>query len=234
MSAAKLLLWAVILLVAFGGQAMATPVSQAAAPESAKAQVMIVGVAHLVARNDVHNSQFTDSPLSPKRQAQIADIIGRLVHFHPTKVLIEGAMENPVFAQRYSRYLNGTYALPANETFQFGFKLAKLAGNSTIYPIDTFGPTLLKSDSKIDAFLKSNFTSVNDTPADRAFIARSNALERNGTYLDLLRYLTPTTRSMRTRRSIACSTGWGVTPTMPGAPTYPNGMHETATSSRTF
>ncbi len=149
---------------------------------------MIVGVAHLVRRRDVHNSKFTDSPLSSKRQMQIADIVRRLDQFHPTKVLIEATMGSPVFTERYSRYLKGTYALPADETYQFGFKLAKLAGNLTIYPIDTFGPTLLNDNSRIDGFVKANIASVS-IPRVTHFEARGDALERNGTYLQLLRYL---------------------------------------------
>jgi len=196
MDVAKALLLALASFVALAGPATAAPASpapaaagsQATAPEPVKAQVMIVGVAHLVRRRDVHNSKFTDSPLSSKRQMQIADIVRRLDQFHPTKVLIEATMGNPVFTERYSRYLKGTYALPADETYQFGFKLAKLAGNLTIYPIDTFGPTLLNDNSRIEGFVKANIASVS-IPRVTHFEARGDALERNGTYLQLLRYL---------------------------------------------
>ncbi len=169
-----------VLLLVFAGVT-----SRAADTETS---VMVLGVAHLTAKNDVHNSVFKDSPLSPRRQKQIAEVVGRLARFHPTKVLVEAPMGNPVFAQRYAGYLQGSYALPANEIYQFGFKLAKLAGNATIYPIDTFGPTLLNDDSRIDAFLKANFNKVKDPTFD-AFLARQNLLERNGSYLDLLRYI---------------------------------------------
>jgi hypothetical protein len=162
--------------------------TQATAPKPARAQVMILGVAHFLSRRDVHNSKFTDSPLSSKRQSQIADIVRRLDQFHPTKVLIEVTMGNRVFTERYSRYLKGAYALPAGEPYQFGFKLAKLAGNRTIYPIDTSGPALLNDDSRIDAFLRLHFNSVN-YPLFDAYLARGNALEKYGTYLDVLRYL---------------------------------------------
>src|SRR5580704_13882963 len=113
------------------------------APNPVKAQVMIVGIAHLVARNDVHNSQFTDSPLTPKRQAEIAEVLERLGKFHPTKVLIEATAGDSTFAERYAAYLKGSYTLPADETYQFGFKLAAGAGNATVYPIDTWGPTII-------------------------------------------------------------------------------------------
>lgn len=157
-----------------------------------KAQIMIVGVAHLVAKRDVHNSVFTDSPLSPKRQAQIADIVTRLARFHPTKVLVEADFGDPKFAARYRDYLAGKYVLGANEVYQFGFKLAARAGNPTIYPIDTDGPQLYTEKSPgasvMAAYLNKHFTTVRD-PIFDAFLARSDALERNGTYLDLMRYL---------------------------------------------
>ncbi|MBV9973459.1 MAG: hypothetical protein JO135_09000, partial [Candidatus Eremiobacteraeota bacterium] len=49
-----------------------------------KAQLMIVGVSHLVARHDVHNSVFADSPLSQKRQGEIASVVNHLARFRPT------------------------------------------------------------------------------------------------------------------------------------------------------
>ena len=118
------------------------------AAETGTAKVMILGVAHLEAKHDVHNGVFEDSPLSPKRQAQIAEIILRLSRFHPTKVLIEEPMGNLASPDRYRRYLEGRFKLPGDETYQFGFKLAARAANRTIYPIDTFGPTLLNDDRR--------------------------------------------------------------------------------------
>ncbi|HEY5258083.1 MAG TPA: DUF5694 domain-containing protein [Candidatus Baltobacteraceae bacterium] len=153
---------------------------------------MILGVAHLIAKRDVHNSVFEDSPLSPTRQAQIAGIVLRLARFHPTKVLVEAPMDDPLVADQYRRYLAGRFALPGDELHQFGFRLAASAGDGAIYPIDTFGPHLVDdttpSGKRIDTYLKTAFTSVSDAPAD-AYTARMNSLELNGTYLDLLRYL---------------------------------------------
>lgn len=166
------------------------PVS--AAQSGGTAQVMIVGVAHLVAKRDVHNSVFEDSPLSPKRQAQIADIVNRLAAFHPTKVLVEATMGDPKYARQYRDFLASKFTLPANEVYQFGFKLAARAGNPTIYPIDTDGPQYIDenapSGKRIYAFLKANFTKVSDPTFDTQ-LAHEDALERDGTYLDLLRYL---------------------------------------------
>ena len=157
-----------------------------------KPQIMIVGVAHLVAKHDLHNSTFADSPLSAERQEQIRDIIARLARFQPTKVLVEEPFGDSIWNQRYEQYRAGKFALQANEVYQFGFRLAAACNNPAIYPIDTFGPTLIDDDSpdakRIDAYLTAHFASLPSAPFN-AFIARQDVLERTGTYLDVLRYL---------------------------------------------
>lgn len=153
---------------------------------------MILGVAHLVARRDIHNAKFTDSPLSAKRQAQIQAVVERLARFRPTKVLIEAPYGDPIWKGRYRRYLGGTFTLGADEVYQFGFRLAARAGNTSIYPIDTWGPAIVDDNSpdgrRIDAYLQTHFNAVKD-PVSAMYLARGDALERNGTYLDLLRFL---------------------------------------------
>jgi hypothetical protein len=160
--------------------------------DTARAQVMIVGVAHLVRKRDVHNSVFEDSPLSPKRQAQVADVVEHLARFHPTKVLIEESMGDTVFPSRYRHFRTGQFTLPPDEAYQFGFKLAARAGDSTIYPINAWGPTIISDSSdsgkRINEFLTANFSSVT-TPSFQSYLARLDTFERHGTYLDLLRYM---------------------------------------------
>jgi hypothetical protein len=156
------------------------------------AKVMILGVTHLVARHDIHNAVFQDSPLSAKRQAQIAEIVNRLARFHPNKVLVEADFGDPKYAREYRDYLAGRFHLGANEVYQFGFKLAARANDPTIYPIDTFGPQLFDDNSvagkRHKAYLMAHFNDLSDAPFN-AFVARSDAIERSGTYLDVLRYM---------------------------------------------
>ncbi len=176
--------------------------------QSRRADVMILGVAHLESKNDVYNSVFPDSPFSPKRQRQIEDIIRRLLRFHPTKVLVEAPMDDPKIANRYQQFLAGQYVLPANETYQFGFKLAAQAKNSIIYPVDTHGPTLIEEESAtgkrhaefIKAHFEAHFADA-ISPPFKELIARKSALELDGTYLDLLRYLN-TDAAIRANASI--------------------------------
>ncbi|MHB8461886.1 MAG: DUF5694 domain-containing protein [Vulcanimicrobiaceae bacterium] len=90
---------------------------------------MILGVSHLEARHDIHNSVFTDSPLSPKRQEQVAAVIDHLIRFHPTKVLIEASYGDSTWNKRYKDYLAHHLSLGPDEVYQFGFKLAARAGD---------------------------------------------------------------------------------------------------------
>jgi len=153
---------------------------------------MIVGVAHLVSRRDIHKIPSAGSPLSPERQAQIADVVAHLARFHPTKVLIEAPFGDPQYLDDYRRYLDGRFALGASEIYQYGFKLAARSGNTAIYPIDTWGPSIYDDDSpsgkRIDAYLQGHFNRVSDAEND-AFEKRDDRLEANGTYLEDLRYL---------------------------------------------
>ena len=162
------------------------------AGQTAKTQVMIVGVAHLLSKHDIHNSTYLDSPLSPKRQTQIDDVVARLARFRPTKVLIEAPFGDARYPNRYREYLAGRYTLTANEIYQYGFKLAARSGNRSIYPIDTWGPSLFDDNSpgtkQVDAYLNTHLKGVIDTEND-AYIARDDKIQRDGTYLDDLRYL---------------------------------------------
>lgn len=71
---------------------------------------MIVGVAHLVATNDLHNSRF-DDPMGAERPKQIAEFIGRLAAFNPTKVMIEQPFGDRKIQEKYQQYLKGTYQI---------------------------------------------------------------------------------------------------------------------------
>ena len=64
------------------------PVTNATNKSLMKAQVMVLGIYHFPAKNDVYNAAV-DNMLSKKRQAELADLIARLREFKPTKIIIE-------------------------------------------------------------------------------------------------------------------------------------------------
>jgi hypothetical protein len=184
-------------------------------------QIMIVGMAHFVARHDVHNSQFTDDPRSAKRQEQIAQIVDRLARFHPTKVVIERPDGDPKVIANYAAFVAGKFVLPPSEDYQIGFRLAHASNNPTIYPADTWGPLVLLNDNTAEvkrntAYLEKALPKVT-SPGFEAYLAKSNKLEQTGTYLDLLRFLN-TDEAIRDNASqYSAIAGLGAPPDSPGA-----------------
>ncbi|MFB3042277.1 MAG: DUF5694 domain-containing protein, partial [Candidatus Poribacteria bacterium] len=78
-----------------------------------------------------------DDVMTPKRQIEIKQLVGRLKKFKPTKVAVEHESEKDVELQTtYRSYLNGNYQLRRNETQQIGFRLAQQMGHRHIYPVD--------------------------------------------------------------------------------------------------
>jgi hypothetical protein len=188
---------------------------------NAPTQVMIVGMAHFVARHDIHNSQFNDDPRSPKRQEQIAQIVDRLARFHPTKVVIEDTNGDPKIIADYAAFVAGKFVLPPGEDYQIGFRLAHASNNPTIYPADTWGPQVLLNDNTAQvkrnvAYLQKALPRVT-SPGFEAYVAKSNELEQTGTYLDLLRFLN-TDEAIRANASLySVIAGLGAPPDSPGA-----------------
>ncbi|MHB8140786.1 MAG: DUF5694 domain-containing protein [Vulcanimicrobiaceae bacterium] len=178
-----------VLLACLALIAIAPPAANASALPS-KAQVMIVGVAHLVANRDVIKNTWGASALSPVMQSQIREVVARLAAFRPTKVMIEASADNPLYVKRYKDYLAGRYTLSANENDQYGYRLAALSHDSTIYPIDAFNfPFPYES---MVAWAQRHGQGGILTAADKAtawFINKDHALERRDLLLDDLIFL---------------------------------------------
>lgn len=160
---------------------------------SPKASVMIVGLAHFVAHNDLHNSQFGDVQ-NPAFQSQIKLVLSDLAAFHPTKVFIEGPYGDASIKDKYKRYLQGTYELGSNEIYQLGFRLAAISRNSDIYPIDTINnATAFPFDyDKVTTSASAHGQSpilAEERAHTAAFLARQDELEARGDLLSLLRFL---------------------------------------------
>lgn len=152
-----------------------------------KAQVMVLGMYHFTSKNNVYTPDV-DDVMSPKRQAEIADLVARLREFKPTKIAIEAAHSDVIQGERYAQYLAGKYTLSANERDQIGFRLAKESNNKQIYPIDSQTSfdleTLTKfaqqnGQTRIVQKATANFETLN-----REF----NELQRHATISELLRY----------------------------------------------
>jgi hypothetical protein len=114
-------------------QAPAGPASQA------KPEILIVGTYHMNnPGHDIFNNQ-ADDVLSPKRQAEMAELLAVLKRFRPTKIAIESIVFDDTRKKQYAEYLAGRHTLTRNEIEQVGFRLAKELGHADIYPVDYDG-----------------------------------------------------------------------------------------------
>ncbi|MGB7554813.1 MAG: DUF5694 domain-containing protein [Candidatus Korobacteraceae bacterium] len=141
--------------------------------------------------------------MSAKMQAQIAAVTQRLLKFAPNKVMIEAEYQNQTIRQQYQDYVAGKFALGPNENFQYGFRLAAMAGNKAIYPIDVQGFPF--EYEKLQAFAKAHgqesIMGAADSETFGKFQAGMDAAMRTGRLLDVLRFL-------NSREALRENEGW--------------------------
>ena len=161
-----------------------------AADTAQRIPIMIVGVTHLEAKNDLHNSPNIN-PLTPEHQREIKNLMQRLLAFKPTKVMIEQPYGDIRIQERYHQYLAGKFSLGANEVYQYGFRLAALVHNPDIYPIDTSKDYPFDYPGVQASAKKHSQTAVLDAAENSvaSLIKRSDELISHGSLLDVLRYV---------------------------------------------
>jgi len=114
-----------------------TAVTQTASQQ--RAEILILGTYHMAnPGRDIFNMS-ADDVLSPKRQAEIGELLEALKRFKPTKIAIESTVYEDRRPKQYADYLAGKYTLTRNEIDQIGFRLAKELGMMAIYPVDIDG-----------------------------------------------------------------------------------------------
>ena len=119
----------------------------------ARAEVLVLGVYHMNnPGHDIFNTR-ADDVLAPKRQAEMAHLIGVLKKFNPTKIAVEADSYDKRIPQRYADYLAGKYELTRNEIDQIGFRLAKELGHKSVYPVDADGEFQW---SRVNDFMKAH------------------------------------------------------------------------------
>jgi hypothetical protein len=104
-----------------------------------RAEVLVLGVYHMAnPGRDIFNTQ-ADDVLAPKRQAEMAALVGVLKKFRPTKIAVEADVYSDRIPKAYAEYVAGKHELTRNEIEQIGFRLARELGHKTVYPIDADG-----------------------------------------------------------------------------------------------
>lgn len=106
-----------------------------------RAQVMLLGTFHFHnPRLDAVKHEDLLDVLAPSGQAQVAELVGLLCRFRPTKVGVEHMAEAaPAVQAEYDAYRAGDFELTANEIHQVGFRVAARLGHQAVYPIDAKG-----------------------------------------------------------------------------------------------
>jgi len=149
-------------------------------------EVLILGSYHMAnPGRDLHNVE-ADDVLSARRQREIAELIGVLHRFRPTKVAVEVHVRDRTIAERYARYRAGGYQLTRNETDQIGLRLAKDLEHAAVHPVDEDGefPYLrLLNYAKANG-LQARFDSIQAAVA--AVVAADNEFLRGHTILEML------------------------------------------------
>jgi hypothetical protein len=117
-----------------------TPAGAATPPPPAK--VMLVGTFHFAnPGRDMVKSGVIDVT-TEANQAYLDGLATRLAAFQPTDVLVEcSPKDQGEYDAKFKDYVAGRFALPANENYQLGFRVAKAAGidGVTCFDEDTIG-----------------------------------------------------------------------------------------------
>ncbi len=117
----------------FAGTAMAQTAPTAEPP----VQVMVLGTYHFRAGGSDYVANQVDDHLSPRRQAEIVDVLDRLERYRPTKIVVELEPQHEAdFNARYARYRAGAESLGVNERDQIGMALAARLGHDRLYAAD--------------------------------------------------------------------------------------------------
>jgi hypothetical protein len=93
-------------------------------------QVAILGMFHMGESSDYRKAEM-DSPLTGKRQREIAEVVNKLAAFRPDKIFVENTPDtqefwNQVFEQYKKGRLPAESSVLVNEIFQIGIKTAAL------------------------------------------------------------------------------------------------------------
>lgn len=113
-----------------------------------RVEVLVLGTYHMAnPGRDIFNTQ-ADDVLSPKRQAEMAELVAVLKTFRPTKIAVERMAGDQRIEKDYAAYVAGTHQLTRNEIEQIGFRLAKELGHAKVHAVDADGefpyPRLVK------------------------------------------------------------------------------------------
>ena len=94
-----------------------------------KVNIALLGCLHFTASAEDVFKPVVDDMMGAKRQAEIDEVVRKLVDFRPSQICIERTVADQAEVDHSFRsFLAGTYDLEADEIDQLGFKTAKALG----------------------------------------------------------------------------------------------------------
>ena len=157
-------------------------------------RVMVLGMFHFAdAGLDAYQPKHQVDILSPGRQREVELLVERLARFRPTRVALEVTSDDlPAINQRYREYLAGSFALPPNEIYQIGFRLARAMGHGEVYGIDAMGREYETAEEGRAQITELGQESLVHTPWDDRFkklYEHDDELKTRLPLVDYLRYI---------------------------------------------
>jgi hypothetical protein len=125
---------------------------------AAKIQVLVVGAEHL---SQLYNKQPESDVFSPKKQAELAQVLQQLARFRPDAIMLEREpKEQGQLDSLYTLYQRGSLQLNTlptgrSESYQLGFALARQLGLPSPKAVDYYAATsqsLLSTGTNIGAY----------------------------------------------------------------------------------
>ncbi len=112
-----------------------------------KAKVLVLGTFHMAEHEGLD---------SPKRQAEIEELVSALEKYKPTKIAVEMVPgDSESYNEEYKQYKLGNDQLGRNEIYQVAFRLGASLGHEQIYPTDWMGEADM-SYGEMDGWLREN------------------------------------------------------------------------------
>jgi len=147
-------------------------------------EVLVLGSFHFNRKrdgSDVISKNHLDVT-SKENQRQIRELVKKLKKFKPTRIAIEWRPKNRKLVDSlYKKYQKGQWKLGKHESFQLGFRLAKMFNHDKLYPVDN-RPSQLPSVNKLED-VEKYAASLNQTKLLHAYDVANK--KYNG-YLDNL------------------------------------------------
>lgn len=141
--------------MAVAAAAFGAATAQAAEP----VQAMVLGTYHMGNPGRDLANMRADDVTQPRRQAELAALAESIARWKPTKVLVETQRPAPFTVEQYRAFTPEQLLEKRNETYQIGFRIAKLMGHAEVYGFDE-QPAEGEPDyfpfGKVDAHARAN------------------------------------------------------------------------------